>query len=216
MAHGDLNVFENLDLCIHAGEMATIVGPSGVGRSTLLHILGALDRPSSGDVFIDGTLVSGLPDERMARIRNERVGFVFQFHHLLPEFTALENVMMPGLIGGQNSHTARMRAESLLKRVGLEARTIHRPNELSGGEQQRVAVARALMNNPSLVLADEPSGNLDRITAESLHDLLFELCRENKQTYVIVTHNEHLASKSDRTFRLFDGRIDRMQTEVSP
>lgn len=207
MAKGDLHVLKGIALEIHAGEIISIVGPSGVGKSTLLHILGALDRPSTGTVFVDGIAAHELSEEGMAKFRNEKIGFVFQFHHLLPEFTALENVIMPSLIAGKPVEKLKNRGEELLKNVGLINRSEHRPNELSGGEQQRVAVARALMNHPKLILADEPSGNLDLEASESLHDLLFRLCAETKQTFVIVTHNEQLASRSHRIIKMFDGKI---------
>ncbi|MBL7959170.1 ABC transporter ATP-binding protein [bacterium] len=207
MAKGELPVLKGITLNIQAGEILSIVGPSGVGKSTLLHILGALDRPSEGRVTVDGIAAHELSEEKMAQFRNEKIGFVFQFHHLLPEFTALENVLMPSLIAGKSIDQSRKRGEELLKNVGLSGRMSHRPNELSGGEQQRVAVARALMNNPKLILADEPSGNLDRESSESLHDLLFQLCEEKNQTFVIVTHNEKLAARSHRTITMFDGKI---------
>ena len=207
MTKGELPVLKGITFEIHPGEIVSIVGPSGVGKSTLLHILGVLDRPSSGTVTIDGITANELSDEKMARFRNEKIGFVFQFHHLLPEFTALENVVMPALIEGKSLQQAKNRGVELLKSVGLLGRAGHRPNELSGGEQQRVAVARALMNNPKLILADEPSGNLDRESSESLHDLLFRLCDENKQTFVIVTHNEQLAARSHRVVKMLDGKI---------
>ncbi len=203
----ELIVLRDINLTIDAGEFVTIVGPSGVGKSTLLHILGALDRPTAGSVRINGMPLSGLQDAELAAIRNRRIGFVFQFHHLLPEFTAAENVMMPALIGGQTRAKSLARAEYLLSTVGLAERKHHRPNELSGGEQQRVAVARALMNYPDIILADEPSGNLDRQSAESLHRLLFALCEETGQTFVIVTHNEHLAGSSRRTLKMTDGAV---------
>jgi lipoprotein-releasing system ATP-binding protein len=208
MAKGDLQVLKGITLEIREGEILSIVGPSGVGKSTLLHILGALDKPTSGKIEIDGVAAHDLSEEKMARFRNEKIGFVFQFHHLLPEFTALENVLMPSLISGRSIEESRSRGEDLLNSVGLSDRIGHRPSELSGGEQQRVAVARALMNTPKLILADEPSGNLDRDSAEQLHDLLFGLCEKNKQTFVIVTHNEKLAARSHRTIQMVDGMIN--------
>ncbi len=207
MAMGELTVLKGIDISIGPGEFVVIVGMSGVGKSTLLHLLGALDRPTSGEVWINGQNISGLSEDAMAKLRNQHIGFVFQFHHLLPEFSALENVMIPALIGGQAEASARQRATDLLARVGLDARLHHRPNELSGGEQQRVAVARALMNEPKIVLADEPSGNLDRVSSEQLHDLLLELSRTHGQTFVIVTHNEVLADRADRVIKMVDGRV---------
>lgn len=207
MGKNELLVLKGVNLSIGEGEIVTVVGPSGVGKSTLLHILGALDKPTRGHIEIDGVPIITLNDEQMAQLRNQRIGFVFQFHHLLPEFTALENVLMPSLIAGKKGQEMAKRAEELLKSVGLGERLSHRPSELSGGEQQRVAVARALMNRPRLVLADEPSGNLDRESSESLHDLIFELSKTYHQTFVIVTHNEQLAERSDRVIKMFDGRI---------
>ncbi len=203
----ELVVLRDINLAISTGEFVTVVGPSGVGKSTLLHILGALDHATTGTVRIGESVLNGLQDRQLAAIRNRRIGFVFQFHHLLPEFSALENVMMPAMIGGRPRAEVQPRAEFLLEEVGLRARMLHRPNELSGGEQQRVAVARALMNQPAIILADEPSGNLDRQSAESLHSLLIRLCEETGQTFVIVTHNEHLAEHSWRTLKMFDGTI---------
>lgn len=207
MANGELPVLKGIDLEILEGEFVVIVGMSGVGKSTLLHLMGALDRPTSGDIQINGRRLNDLKEDEAARLRNERVGFVFQFHHLLPEFTALENVMIPALIAGKSEDEAGARATQLLTRVNLSERLSHRPSELSGGEQQRVAVARALMNFPSVVLADEPSGNLDRISSDQLHDLLLELSRSHKQTFVVVTHNEALAERADRVIRMYDGRV---------
>jgi lipoprotein-releasing system ATP-binding protein len=209
-AGGALEVLKGIDLTIYAGEIVAIVGPSGVGKSTLLHILGALDRPTSGEVQIDSAPVSTFDDRALAQFRNRTVGFVFQFHHLLPEFTALENVMMPAFIAGRNGRDTTNRARQLLTDVGLAARASHRPGELSGGEQQRVAVARALMNEPRVVLADEPSGNLDRQSSESLHQLLWDLSRRDARAFIIVTHNLELAEKADRVIELFDGRIKKI------
>ncbi|MGH7595399.1 MAG: ABC transporter ATP-binding protein [bacterium] len=209
-AGGALEVLKGIDLTIYAGEIVAIVGASGVGKSTLLHILGALDRPTSGEVRIDSAPVSTFDDRALAQFRNRTVGFVFQFHHLLPEFNALENVMMPALIAGRNGRDTANRARQLLADVGLAARVSHRPGELSGGEQQRVAVARALMNEPRVVLADEPSGNLDRQSSESLHQLLWDLSRRDARAFIIVTHNSELAQKADRVIELFDGRIKKI------
>lgn len=202
-----LHVLKGIDLDVRRGEIVSIVGPSGVGKSTLLHILGALDRPSSGTVRLDGVDVFQMDDHRLAAFRNRTAGFVFQFHHLLPEFSALENVMMPALIAGVDPKVARKRAEELLDQVGLADRLHHRPNELSGGEQQRVAVARALTNEPRILLADEPSGNLDAKSSEALHRLLWDLVRRKNLTLIIVTHNLELARSADRLLEMFDGRI---------
>ena len=201
-----LKVLRGIDLDVVEGQITAIVGASGVGKSTLLHILGALDRPDSGSVRLDSKEVFKMNDDGLARFRNRTVGFVFQFHHLLPEFTAVENVMMPGLIAGDSVESCRERARKLLKEVGLLEREEHKPGELSGGEQQRVAVARALMNDPRIVLADEPSGNLDKASGEELHALIQELREARNQTFVIVTHNEKLAGSSDRVVLLEDGK----------
>jgi len=209
-AGGALEVLKGIDVEIYAGEIIAIVGASGVGKSTLLNILGALDRPTAGEVEIDHALISKLDDSALAQFRNRTIGFVFQFHHLLPEFTALENVMMPALIARRNGGQIAGRAAQLLDDVGLAQRVAHRPGELSGGEQQRVAVARALMNEPRLVLADEPSGNLDLRASESLHQLLWNLSRRDGRTFIIVTHNLELAKKADRVIELFDGRIKKI------
>jgi len=202
-----LNVLDNIDLDIQKGEMLAIVGASGVGKSTLLHILGALDRPTSGRVLFGDLDVFGLDSNRLARFRNERVGFVFQFHHLLPEFTALENVMLPALIRRIGREEAAGAASKILGEVGLGARVHHRPGELSGGEQQRVAVARALMLKPDVVLADEPTGNLDMHTGEAIHDLLLSINKQQGITFVIVTHNDKLAVRADRVLRMVEGKL---------
>lgn len=202
-----MHVLKGIDFEACEGEIVTIVGPSGVGKSTFLHLIGALDRPSSGNIELDGQDISLYDEIKLAQFRNRTIGFVFQAHHLLPEFTALENVMMPGLIAGHNGSDLKSRSMELLASVGLAERQTHRPNELSGGEQQRVAVARALCNQPRLLLADEPSGNLDMSTAEALHEMLWELCRRLHQTMIIVTHNKELAGRADRIIELYDGRI---------
>ena len=204
---GRLNVLRGTTLTVRSGEVVAIVGESGTGKSTLLHILGALDRPDAGQVFFEGVDIFQKADRELARFRNESIGFVFQFHHLLPEFSALENVAMPALIRGRRLAAARKHAHALLDQVGLADRASHRPGELSGGEQQRVAVARALMNNPGLILADEPTGNLDAGNAAVLHRAIEELCRIHGQTFVIVTHNPALAAICDRVLRLGGGRI---------
>ncbi len=205
---GELTILRGVSLAPEAGKITAIVGPSGAGKSTLLHILGALDRPSQGRVIVDGQNVFDWSDTKLARFRNVSVGFVFQFHHLLTEFSALENVMLPGLIAGHRADTVKAEARDLLGRVGLLEREGHRPTQLSGGEQQRVAVARALINRPRIVLADEPSGNLDRASSEALQDLIFSLARNQGETFVIVTHDERLAARADRVMVLEDGRLE--------
>lgn len=207
-----LEVLVDVHLGIHRGEVLAVVGASGSGKSTLLHLLGALDRPTDGEIFLDGVPYSRLSAEELDAIRNGKLGFVFQFHHLLREFTALENVMMPLLIRGADEKTARSRAEQLLARVGLAGRMSHRPAQLSGGEQQRCAVARGVVNDPMVLLADEPSGNLDDMHSAHLHDLLFELARELETALVVVTHNRSLAERADRTLRLANGRLHPVDT----
>ena len=204
---GELNVLEGVDLLVEPGEAVAVVGASGAGKSTLLHLLGALDRPTAGEVFVDGRAVSGLDEEALAGVRNRHIGFVFQFHHLLREFTALENVLMPALIGGTPMGVAEERARYLLSAAGMKHRLAHKPSQLSGGEQQRVAVARALVNEPLILLADEPSGNLDYHASGLLHDLLFQLRRDNQLAMVLVTHNLELAARADRVLRLDGGRL---------
>jgi lipoprotein-releasing system ATP-binding protein len=206
-AAGYVSVLRGLDLAVPEGEMLAITGASGVGKSTLLHVLGTLDRPEGGKVWVGGDEVFGLEERRLREFRNRTLGFVFQFHHLLPEFTALENVMMPLLIGRVPAAKAREEAGALLDELGMTPRADHRPGALSGGEQQRVAVARALVRNPRAVLADEPSGNLDRDTGDRLHDLLRRLNREKGLTVVVVTHNERLAASADRSLRLEGGKL---------
>ena len=203
-----LSVLRDLYLTVQRGEFLAITGESGTGKSTLLHVLGALDRPDGGSVFMDGTDVFTRDDAALSAFRNQSVGFVFQFHHLLPEFTAEENVMMPALIAGRRPGKVRDRARQLLADVGLSARADHRPGELSGGEKQRVAMARALMNEPALVLADEPTGNLDEKTADLLHTELLRLCRAQGQTFVVVTHNREFATMADRRLVLENGQLN--------
>ena len=204
---GLLTVLDGVSLQVRRGEMVAILGASGAGKSTLLHLLGALDRPTRGSVTIGGASVAGLDDEALAVLRNRSVGFVFQFHHLLREFSALENVMIPLRIGGWSVEKAQPRAEALLERVGLGGRMSHRPSQLSGGEQQRTAVARALAIDPAILLADEPSGNLDHANAERLHDLFEELARDLEIAMVIATHNRLLAGRADRVLVLEDGKL---------
>jgi lipoprotein-releasing system ATP-binding protein len=202
-----LEVLRGVDLEVRRGEFVAIVGASGAGKSTLLHLLGALDTPSGGDVWLGGSRYADLDAAATAELRNRKVGFVFQFHHLLREFSALENVMMPLLIGGMPPRQARSRGEEVLSEVGLAGRMTHRPAELSGGEQQRCAVARALVHDPSVMLADEPSGNLDHANSERLHELFFRLAREYETAVVVVTHNRQLAGRADRILWLEDGRL---------
>jgi lipoprotein-releasing system ATP-binding protein len=202
-----ITVLDSVDMTVERGEMVAVIGASGAGKSTLLHLLGALDRPTAGSVRVAGQELSGLSDDAVSALRNRTVGFVFQFHHLLREFTAIENVMMPLRIGGVDEATARRRATELLERVGLGGRMTHRPSALSGGEQQRTAVARALAADPAVLLADEPSGNLDHMNSEKLHDLFTELARELEIAMVVVTHNRSLAARADRILYLEDARL---------
>lgn len=205
--YGALPVLKGVDIKITKGEIVSIAGSSGAGKSTLLHILGTLDSADEGEIFLDNERIDKLKGKKLASFRNTHIGFVFQFHHLLPEFTALENVCIPGWIAGRKRKEVMEKAESLLNILGLKDRGEHKPGELSGGEQQRVAVARALINNPSIVMADEPTGNLDSANAKELHDLFIDLRNRFQQTFLIVTHNEELAQMSDRILHMKDGKI---------
>ncbi len=213
---GNLQVLKGIDLHIGKGEIVSIVGPSGAGKTTLLQIIGTLDRPNSGSVTVDGINVSGLSTNKLSDFRNRHIGFVFQFHQLLPEFTALENIMIPAFIAGKGRSEAKARAEELLQFLGLADRANHKPNELSGGEKQRVAVARALVNEPAVILADEPSGSLDTKNKAELHQLFFDLRDKFGQTFVIVTHDEQLAAITDRTIHMKDGLLMPESTITSP
>lgn len=206
-SYGQLHVLKGVDLHIGQGEIVSIVGKSGAGKSTLLHILGTLDQADQGELSINGQLVRDMSTKKLAAFRNKNIGFIFQFHHLLPEFTALENVYIPALIAKQPEAPAKKRAQELLDYLSLSERLTHKPGQLSGGEQQRVAVARSLMNQPSVVFADEPSGNLDSASSQDLHQLLFRLRDDFQQTFVIVTHNQELADMSDRIVEMKDGRL---------
>lgn len=206
-SYGRLHVLKGVDLSVSSGEIISIVGKSGAGKSTLLHILGTLDKPDRGELIIAGQNVFQLAPAKLAAFRNQHIGFVFQFHHLLPEFTALENVAIPALINQQSDKQARSRAAELLAYLGLADRLDHKPNQLSGGEQQRVAVARALMNKPAVIFADEPSGNLDTASSADLHRLFFDLRKDFQQTFIIVTHNQDLANMSDRKLEMVDGLL---------
>ena len=210
---GSLQVLKGIDLRIEQGEVVSIVGPSGAGKTTLLQIIGTLDKPDGGEITIDGTDVSKLSSKKLSEFRNKRIGFVFQFHQLLPEFTAVENIMLPALIAGASKGEAKKRAMELLDFMGLSERAGHKPAELSGGENQRVAVARALVNKPAVILADEPSGSLDSKNKAELHQLFFDLRDKTGQTFVIVTHDENLAAITDRTIKMKDGMLE---TENSP
>ena len=207
-SYGDLTVLKGVDVSINKGEIVSFVGKSGAGKTTLLHILGTLDRPDSGELLIRDTDVFKLNEKKIASFRNLNVGFIFQFHHLLPEFTALENVCIPAFINQKTESESQARAKELLSYLGLGKRLDHKPTQLSGGEQQRVAVARALMNEPAIVFADEPTGNLDSATSKELHQLIFQLRKDFDQTFIIVTHNEELADMSDRKLVMTDGLLD--------
>jgi lipoprotein-releasing system ATP-binding protein len=211
----ELPILKGVDLEVRVGEVVAVVGASGAGKSTLLHLLGGLDHPTAGEVLLAGECLSRLDEQQLAEVRNRRIGFVFQFHHLLREFSAAENIKMPLLIGNVDESAARARAEELLRAVGLEQRGGHKPPQLSGGERQRVAVARALASDPLVLLADEPSGNLDNQTAEGLHDLFFRLRNERAFSVVLVTHNREFASRADRVLWLHDGRLNPVSTSLA-
>ncbi len=206
-SYNNLPILKGVNMQVHAGEIVSIIGSSGAGKSTLLHILGTLDNADAGTIFLNNEPVHTLQGKKLAAFRNKHIGFIFQFHHLLPEFSAVENVCIPGWIAQRNSTEVKQAAEQLLHRLGLGNRLHNKPNQLSGGEQQRVAVARALINNPSIVFADEPTGNLDSTNAKELHDLFIQLRNELNQTFLIVTHNEELAALSNRTLHMKDGLI---------
>ena len=206
-SYGSLQILKGVNLEVEPGEIITIVGASGAGKSTLLHIIGTLDRPGFGNVEIKGVSINSLSHKKLSAFRNENIGFIFQFHHLLPEFTAIENICIPAYIAKKSKKEAEHQAIKLLELLGLEDRAHHKPTELSGGEQQRVAVCRAMINNPSIILADEPSGNLDSANAESLHNLFVDLRNRLNQTFIIVTHNENLANLADRKIFMKDGQI---------
>ena len=205
--YGELQVLKGVDIEINKGEIVSIVGASGAGKSTLLHILGTLDKADSGEIMLNGEKIDKLSGKNLAAFRNQNIGFIFQFHHLLPEFTAVENVCIPGWIGGKIKSITEKRAKELLGKLGLSHRLNNKPGQLSGGEQQRVAVARALINNPSIIMADEPTGNLDSANANEMHQLFINLRNEFQQTFLIVTHNEELARMSDRILQMKDGRM---------
>src|SRR5687767_8330555 len=211
-----LQVLKGIDLNIHPGQLLAIVGPSGAGKSTLLHCMGTLDLPTRGRIRLAGEELTTMSGSRLAAVRNREIGFVFQFHHLLPEFNALENVMLPGLIQGRSRKEMEKRAAALLEEVGLTSRATHRPGELSGGEQQRVAIARALALDPKLVLADEPTGNLDTATSDAIHDLFFQINREHGTTIIVVTHNPAFAERMPRVVRMKDGRVDHDDVRPMP
>jgi len=206
-SYGNLTILKSVSLHIQAGEIVSIVGSSGAGKTTLLSLLGTLAKPDSGTIAFEGTILNTLNNRKLAAFRNLNLGFIFQFYQLLPEFTALENVMMPALIAGISKSEAQKKAKALLQELGLEQRSLNKPSALSGGEQQRVAVARALVNAPKIIFADEPSGNLDSLNAQKLHDLFFELRQKYGFTFVIVTHNTELAARADRQIQLIDGQI---------
>ncbi|WP_319509077.1 ABC transporter ATP-binding protein [uncultured Methanolobus sp.] len=210
----EVRALDNVDLDIKKGEFLSIIGPSGSGKSTLLHMIGILDTPTSGNISIDGKVITDMSEKERSKVRNEVLGFIFQYHHLMPDFNALENVMMPLLIGGMKNRDAKRQASSLLEEVGLGDRMDHRPNQLSGGQAQRVAIARALANNPGIVIGDEPTGNLDTKASDMIYDLLRKLNRDRGQTFILVTHDEEMARKTDRIIRIVDGRISGDSQEI--